>query len=213
MLHYKGTNETLPPTPTPQPQSVQPWTLQQAGQIVMSSALLQVRRALRLACRLWEPEAQPHVSQQPASALHQHQAVMSAAPLQAGAAGGQVDSAAAFLGQAMKPVRGYIVPPADTAATAGGALENQRAAVHAATAGVDWRAWSTHIFIAQPQHDNNAPLPLAALCPQAPSPTLNLLLNITQPLMRQTGQLRWAINNVAGQVTPPCNALLDLVKK
>ena len=49
--------------------------------------------------------------------------------------------------------------------------------------------------------------------PQVPAPTLDMRLNITQPLMRQTGQLRWAINNVAGQVTPPCNALLDLVKK
>lgn len=50
------------------------------------------------------------------------------------------------------------------------------------------------------------PLPL-----QPPAPTVNLLLNITQPLMKQTGQLRWALNNVAGQVTPPCTALLDLV--
>lgn len=57
----------------------------------------------------------------------------------------------------------------------------------------------------------------AAFLKQALSPmpdaTLSMLLNITQPLMNQTGQLRWAINNVAGQVTPPCQALLDLVKK
>lgn len=31
-----------------------------------------------------------------------------------------------------------------------------------------------------------------------PDATLSMLLNITQPLMNQTGQLRWAINNVAG---------------
>ena len=31
-----------------------------------------------------------------------------------------------------------------------------------------------------------------------PAATLNMLLNITQPLMKQTGQLRWAMNNVAG---------------
>lgn len=100
---------------------------------------------------------------------------------------------------------------------------------------------------------------------QMPDATLSMLLNITQPLMNQTGQLRWAINNVAGglglgcrlylgsgqhsnasatppnqligpqclhgcrhrgldlvmlqpcciagQVAPPCQALLDLVKK
>lgn len=46
---------------------------------------------------------------------------------------------------------------------------------------------------------------------QPPEPTLELLLNITQPLMRQTGQLRWALNNVAGQVTPACQPLLDLI--
>lgn len=55
------------------------------------------------------------------------------------------------------------------------------------------------------------PLRLRPPAPQPPEPTLQLLLNITQPLMRQTGQLRWALNNVAGQVTPPCTALLDLV--
>ena len=43
VLHYNGANEALPPTPTPQPQSAAPWTLQQAAQIVMSSALLQAR--------------------------------------------------------------------------------------------------------------------------------------------------------------------------
>ncbi|KAI7841690.1 hypothetical protein COHA_004557 [Chlorella ohadii] len=63
----------------------------------------------------------------------------------------------------------------------------------------------------------NASDEAAAFLKQAMSPmpdaTLSMLLNITQPLMNQTGQLRWAINNVAGQVTPPCQALLDLVKK
>ncbi|KAI3433825.1 hypothetical protein D9Q98_003629 [Chlorella vulgaris] len=44
-----------------------------------------------------------------------------------------------------------------------------------------------------------------------PPATLTVLLNITQPLMNQTGQLRWAINNVAMQSPPPCEALLDLV--
>lgn len=44
-----------------------------------------------------------------------------------------------------------------------------------------------------------------------PPATLTMLLNITQPLMNQTGQLRWAINNVAMQSPPPCEALLDLV--
>lgn len=29
--------------------------------------------------------------------------------------------------------------------------------------------------------------------------------------MSQTGQLRWGLNNVAGQITPSCDALLDLV--
>jgi len=46
-----------------------------------------------------------------------------------------------------------------------------------------------------------------------PDATLRLQLNITQPLMKQTGQIRWAMNNVAGQVPPPCDALLDLVKE
>ncbi|KAL4428183.1 hypothetical protein ABPG75_002272 [Micractinium tetrahymenae] len=35
---------------------------------------------------------------------------------------------------------------------------------------------------------------------QVPNATVSLLLNITQPLMEQTGQIRWALNNVAGQV-------------
>lgn len=36
---------------------------------------------------------------------------------------------------------------------------------------------------------------------QVPNATVSLQLNITQPLMEQTGQIRWAINNVAGQVS------------
>ena len=46
---------------------------------------------------------------------------------------------------------------------------------------------------------------------QVPAATLSLTLNITQPLMRQTGQLRWAMNNVASQQPTPCQPLLDLV--
>jgi len=51
-----------------------------------------------------------------------------------------------------------------------------------------------------------APHPPAALLPypQMPDATLSMLLNITQPLMNQTGQLRWAINNVAGGFEPCC---------
>jgi hypothetical protein len=37
------------------------------------------------------------------------------------------------------------------------------------------------------------------LPPQVPKPDLRLTLNITQPLMPESGQLRWAINNVAHQ--------------
>ncbi|KAL4433040.1 hypothetical protein ABPG77_006467 [Micractinium sp. CCAP 211/92] len=44
-----------------------------------------------------------------------------------------------------------------------------------------------------------------------PNATVSLQLNITQPLMEQTGQIRWAINNVAGQNPSPCKPLLDLV--
>lgn len=46
---------------------------------------------------------------------------------------------------------------------------------------------------------------------KVPAATLSLTLNITQPLMRQTGQLRWAMNNVASQQPTPCQPLLDLV--
>lgn len=46
---------------------------------------------------------------------------------------------------------------------------------------------------------------------QVPAATLDLRINITQPLMHQTGQLRWALNNVAGQVPAPCTPLLDLL--
>ncbi len=46
---------------------------------------------------------------------------------------------------------------------------------------------------------------------QVPNATLSLGINITQPLMQQTGQIRWALNNVAGQFPTPCESLLDLV--
>ena len=45
VLHYKGANESLPTTKTPQPGSVQPWTFEQEAKIVASSALLQASDA------------------------------------------------------------------------------------------------------------------------------------------------------------------------
>ncbi len=48
MLHYKGVNESLPTTKTPQPGSVQPWTFEQEAKIVASSALMQVGPGGRL---------------------------------------------------------------------------------------------------------------------------------------------------------------------
>jgi len=42
VLHYKGVNESLPTTKTPQPGSVQPWTFEQEAKIIASSTLLQV---------------------------------------------------------------------------------------------------------------------------------------------------------------------------
>ena len=44
-----------------------------------------------------------------------------------------------------------------------------------------------------------------------PPATVHLQLNITQPVLRQSGQIRWAIDNVAGQYLAPCQPLLDLV--
>eukprot|EP00884_Botryococcus_braunii_P009161 jgi/Botrbrau1/18246/Bobra.0844s0001.1 len=41
-----------------------------------------------------------------------------------------------------------------------------------------------------------------------PDATRTLLLNNTQPLLT-TGQLRWALNNVAAQLTPSCTSFLD----
>ncbi|PSC72452.1 DNA-directed RNA polymerase III subunit RPC5 [Micractinium conductrix] len=46
---------------------------------------------------------------------------------------------------------------------------------------------------------------------KVPAADLSLTFNITQPLMNQTGQLRWALNNVVGLRTPPCDPLLDLL--
>jgi hypothetical protein len=46
-----------------------------------------------------------------------------------------------------------------------------------------------------------------------PEPTLRITINITQPLMKQTGQLRWGLNGVSNQNPPPCTPLLDLVWK
>ncbi|PSC72468.1 L-ascorbate oxidase-like [Micractinium conductrix] len=46
---------------------------------------------------------------------------------------------------------------------------------------------------------------------KVPAADLRLTFNITQPLMNQTRQIRWAINNVVGLRAPPCQALLDLL--
>ncbi|GAB4813291.1 hypothetical protein N2152v2_000337 [Parachlorella kessleri] len=45
---------------------------------------------------------------------------------------------------------------------------------------------------------------------EVPEPTVKLFINLTQPLL-PTGQLRWALNNVAYTKNPPCTPLLDLV--
>jgi L-ascorbate oxidase len=55
--------------------------------------------------------------------------------------------------------------------------------------------------------------PCTAVVLQVPAPTVKLHINITQPLMNQTGQLRWALNNIASQLPTPCEPLLDLVYK
>ena len=47
---------------------------------------------------------------------------------------------------------------------------------------------------------------------QVPEPTVKLFINLTQPLL-PTGQLRWALNNVAYTKNPPCSPLLDLVAR
>jgi hypothetical protein len=46
-----------------------------------------------------------------------------------------------------------------------------------------------------------------------PNATLQVNLGINQPLMQQTAQLRWGINNVANQLPPACTPLLDLVSR
>lgn len=51
-------------------------------------------------------------------------------------------------------------------------------------------------------------------CPlQVPNNTVSLLLNITQPLLEQTGQLRWALDNVANTLNPPCSPLSTIIKR
>ena len=37
------------------------------------------------------------------------------------------------------------------------------------------------------------------------------MINISQPLLNQTGQIRWALNNVASLISPPCSALQQLL--
>ena len=34
-------------------------------------------------------------------------------------------------------------------------------------------------------------------------------VNITQPILRATGQLRWALNNIVQPIDPPCQNLLQ----
>lgn len=41
---------------------------------------------------------------------------------------------------------------------------------------------------------------------------ITLGLNITQPLLQKTGQLRWALNNVVQPEDPPCTSLLQDVQ-
>ncbi len=40
-----------------------------------------------------------------------------------------------------------------------------------------------------------------------PEPSVRLLLNLTQPVLGENGQLRWALNNVAFLLNPPCTPL------
>ena len=40
-----------------------------------------------------------------------------------------------------------------------------------------------------------------------------MFVNISQPLLDQTGQLRWALSNVADLSAPPCQPLQALMQK
>ena len=37
-------------------------------------------------------------------------------------------------------------------------------------------------------------------------------INVSQPVLNATGQIRWALNNVVYTETPPCQALQTLLK-
>lgn len=44
-----------------------------------------------------------------------------------------------------------------------------------------------------------------------PEPNTRLLLNVSQPVLNQTGQLRWALNNIVDIDSPPCHNLQSLL--
>lgn len=44
-----------------------------------------------------------------------------------------------------------------------------------------------------------------------PAATTYLLVNISQPVLNETGQIRWAMNNIANLENPPCNNLQSIL--
>lgn len=119
--------------------------------------------------------------------LHQLCRLPSLEHVQAGSANNTA-GAAAFLKQAMQPVRGlwHI-------------LLRWLAARQTARRPCGMGR-SLACLLPKPPHGCRASTACVLL--QMPPATLNMLLNITQPLMKQTGQLRWAMNNVAGGYGP-----------
>lgn len=63
VLRYKGAEEKLPATPPPQPGSVQPWTFQQAAQVMASPEVVAATKPVRRG----RPAAAAHLP--PAEAL------------------------------------------------------------------------------------------------------------------------------------------------
>jgi L-ascorbate oxidase len=45
-----------------------------------------------------------------------------------------------------------------------------------------------------------------------PAPTAFLMVNISQPVLNETGQIRWALNNIVNIENPPCNDLQSVIK-
>lgn len=43
-----------------------------------------------------------------------------------------------------------------------------------------------------------------------PDPTSFLMVNMSQPVINETGQIRWALNNIVGVNRPPCNDLQSI---